>query len=228
MKCANVQYDGTAMTTKKLSESRSHSFKAFSEKIAALIFEEGILFRPYASPSLPYFHMLSDNEQEDVIRDLETFHRICINVKNAGGTLKNTRLMTEIALKEFGYSVKSEDLDLIEPYHLTEIYNLSQLQIFRSFRFFELSSYTLEDLYCRKWYHLYERREEDHVATAEKVTEFLKSPASMKLNFKEHSIREKETLERLHVYSQLHWFIPTYHQDTLSGILVIETARAAL
>ncbi|WP_413943200.1 hypothetical protein [Bdellovibrio sp. HCB-162] len=216
------------MTITKNNQNRIDSFKASSEKTAALIFEEGILFRPYAQPSLPYFGMLSDNEQEDVIRDLQTYYQICTNVKKSGGTLKDTRLMTEMALKEFGYSVKQEDLELIESHHLVEIYNLSQLQIFRSFRFFELSSYTLEDLYCRKWYHLYERHEEDHIATAEKVTEFLKNPASMKLDLKEHSIREKETLERLHVFSQLHWFIPTYHQDTLSGILVIETARSAL
>lgn len=207
-----------------LDDSAS-KFKFYSAKISGLISEEGILFRPFANPGLPYFNMLPENEQKDVIRDLTNYYHICTAVKESSGSLKDTRLMTEFALRQFGHTVAKEDLELIESHHLIEIYNLSHLQIFRSFRFFELSSYTLEDLYCRKWYHLYERNQDDHIATAEKVTEFMQNPVTTKLNFQEHSIREKETLERLNILSQLLWFIPTYHQDTFNGILVIESSR---
>ncbi|WP_374029129.1 hypothetical protein [Bdellovibrio bacteriovorus] len=205
----------------------SQSFRYHGEQICDLICDEGIVFRPYRSTLLPYFNLLTKEDQEDVVRDLKRFHAICSEVKKENHSLKDVRFLTETALKHLGLTTDPEFLKLIEPHHLTEIYTLSHLQIFRSFRFFELSSYTLEDLYCRKWYHLYDREEGDQEEASNKALEFmsLKPLRAFETHMKEHKIKERDTLERLTIYSQIHWLIPLYNEGVFKAFLVIETSH---
>lgn len=199
-------------------------FKIYSHRIANYIFEEGISFRPYAHPSLPYFQALNELEKKQVVEDLKRYIRICDAVKKDGASLKNNRLMTEKALSEFGFTAHSEDLDHIEPHHIVEIYNLSHLQIFRSFRYFEMLSYTLEDIYCRKWYYLYDRTEEDQLAMAQAVFDFYALPdkKATKLALPPHLIKEKDSLEKLTLHNQTQWLIPVFQNGNFVGIMGLQ------
>ena len=200
-------------------------FRSHCESITLAIQEEGIVFRPYASRSLPYFCRLSTSEQNEVIENISNYDAICAEVRRNGGTLKDNRLLLKTALKRFGWEIAPEFYDKIHDDHMIEVYNLQHTQVFRGFRFFCFSSYTLEDLYCRKWYHLYDRTEEDQQYMFNVVNEFLQQspPQAMQLPPRAQKIRELATLERLSNDSTIEWLVPVTKDNVLVGILTTIT-----
>ncbi|AFY02496.1 hypothetical protein [Bdellovibrio bacteriovorus] len=208
--------------------SRHARFKILSENISAIIEEEGLLVRPYGHATLPYFNLLSIEEQERVLKDILTFFQVCTDVKSQGSSLKDTRLFTEKAIARIGVTADPAILDLIEPHHLIEIYTQSQTQIFRSLKFFEVCSYSLEDLYCRKWYHLYQRTPEDQEKLeAEIGLYYSNSPLrTIKGTAPEHTIRATTSLERNEIITQILWFSPLFSNTKEdSYILTVATSR---
>lgn len=138
-------------------------------------------------------------------------------------------MLTEKALKAFALSVQEGDLDIIQPNHLIEFYSLSQIQIFRSLQYFELFSYTLEDICCRKWHHLYQRSPEDHAAILKTVCDFLNLPVkkAIRTNLSEHKIRERDSLEHLTLYNQTQWLIPLHQHREVAAVMFVQLPRAA-
>lgn len=203
-----------------------NEFKAHAENICKCLSEEGIVFRPFSKPQLPYFSSLPPEEQSEALDRLCSYDRICAEMHSQGQSLKNTRLFVQKALDEFGLQVRDGHLDVIENHHLVEFYNLNHVQIFRSFRFFEVSSYTLEDITCRKWWNLYERSPQDEATIQKIAADFVSSSAKTmtRVTMPRHVIREKDTLERLVVQTQLHWLIPLYKGQDYAGIFAIETS----
>lgn len=202
-------------------------FRQHADGITRLIQEDGILFRPYSITSLPYFSSMSEQEQQDVLANITAYDKICQRVFQKNASLKNTHTMIEAALEHYGWTLNSEDFELISEDYLVEIYNQHHTQVFRSFNFFEHSSYTLEDLYCRKWFHLYERDLEDQTIVIEKVHEFQMQtpPQRMKLDLPEQKIQEKDTLERLVCYSTLEWLVPVFKGPDLAGLMTLIRVR---
>ncbi|MFM6929167.1 MAG: hypothetical protein ACKOX6_11925 [Bdellovibrio sp.] len=198
-------------------------FRTHAENITLAIQDEGIVIRPYASRSLPYFCLLSTSEQIDVVENISNCDAIYQEARKSGGTLKDNRLLLKTALKKFGWHIDPEFYEKIHDDHMIEIYNLNQTQVFRGFRFFCFSSYTLEDLYCRKWYHLYDRTEEDQQYMFKTVGEFLQQspPQAMQLEPRAQRIRELATLERLSNYSTIEWLVPVTKNNLLVGILTV-------
>ncbi|MFM6929166.1 MAG: hypothetical protein ACKOX6_11920 [Bdellovibrio sp.] len=207
--------------------SSKETFRRHADGITRLIQEDGILFRPYSQPSLPYFSALSEQEQKDVLANITAYNEICHAVFKKNASLKNTQAMIEATLEYYGWTMKPEDFELISEDYLVEIYNQQHTQIFRSFNFFEHSSYTLEDLYCRKWFHLYERDLDKQTIFIEKVHEFQmqKPPQRMRLDLPEQKIQEKDTLERLICFSTLEWLVPVFKGPDMVGLMTLIQVR---
>ncbi|CAE80656.1 hypothetical protein AB1A79_13185 [Bdellovibrio bacteriovorus] len=208
--------------------SRHARFKILSENISALIEEEGLLVRPYGHATLPYFNLLTAEEQEQVLRDILIYFQVCTDVKSQNGSLKDTRLFTEKAIHRLGVSVDPFILEQIQPHHLIEIYTQAQTQIFRSLKFFEVCSYSLEDLYCRKWYHLYQRSPEDQEKLESDIGLFYsQSPMrTLKATAPEHTIRATTSLERNEIITQILWLSPLFSNTKAdSYILAVVTSR---
>lgn len=182
-----------------------------------------MVIRPYASKALPYYGLLSTSEQKDVIDNISAYNAICKEVHDAGGSLKDNKLLLKTALKKFGWSVEPETYDKFTDDHMLEIYNLQYTQVFRSFRFFCFSSYTLEDIYCRKWYHLYDRQEHDQQYMLKVANDFIQQspPKTMQLEIRPQLIRELATLERLSNYSTIEWLVPVLKDGQLMGVMTI-------
>lgn len=208
--------------------SRHARFKILSENISALIEEEGLLVRPYGHATLPYFNLLTIEEQEQVLKDILIYFQVCTDVKSQNGSLKDTRLFTEKAAARLGVTVDPAILALIEPHHLIEIYTQAQTQIFRSLIFFEVCSYSLEDLYCRKWYHLYQRTPEDQEKLERDIGLYYSQLPlrTMKATAPEHTIRATASLERNEIITQIFWLSPLVsNSKDDSYVLTVATSR---
>lgn len=78
---------------------------------------------------------------------------------------------------------------------VVEIYNAVGIQVFRNCKFFEICSYTLEDLYCRPWFELYER-DPQVISAITKQVELALSGKTKTLFFPElgiHGLNEKNS-----------------------------------
>lgn len=67
---------------------------------------------------------------------------------------KNHVLM---ALQFFDLELRDDIWAKVHPDDIIEVYDASDIQIFRTFNFFKASSYSLLDLLTHEWFHLWER-----------------------------------------------------------------------
>ncbi|WP_347359686.1 hypothetical protein [Bdellovibrio sp.] len=211
-----------------VSLSRQARFKILSENISEAIEEEGFLVRPYTHPTMPFFNRLSTEEQEQALKDLLVYYQVCMDVKFQGDSLKDTRKFTERALARLNKRADPEIMDKLQPHHLVEIYNTANTQIFRSLPYFEVCSYSLEDIYCRKWFHLYERSPDDQGLLDKTLGNFYShNPLrTIEVTDPEHLIREKDSLERMEILTKVWWISPLFSnikEDTY--LMAVETSR---
>ncbi|GEM_PF-1738640 len=135
----------------------SANFRNLSEELCQLIEAEGLSVRPYKIPTLPYFLQLTTEQKSSVLEHLQSYLDICRMVRSKKHSLKETAFFVKTALEYFGFDVDQKVFDSIDSDTMVEFYSLNHTQIFRTLHFFEYSSYTLEDIYCRQWIHLYDR-----------------------------------------------------------------------
>lgn len=62
-----------------------------------------------------------------------------------------------MALQFFNLELRDDIWKHVRPDDIIEIYDESDIQIFRTFNFFKASSYSLLDLLTHEWFHLWER-----------------------------------------------------------------------
>lgn len=182
--------------------SSSEIFKKLTEELASFLEKEGVVVRPYAHPQLIYFRKMGEKSQLEVISGLKHFIEAAKRVLRQGKSLKDAEFFVKTALNYFGvqphpeFHLRAYDLDVV-----VEFYTLSGLQMFRTFNYFEFTSYTLEDIYCRQWHDLYERPQAFSENMFTEIEKLLVSGDPQKsLLFGSHTIKERVSLERLEVY----------------------------
>lgn len=201
----------------------TNRFRALSENLCQLLEKEGLVVRPYHLASLPFFQALTDEEKLPAIEYLERYYDLCLHTKKQRGDLREGRVLIEEALDYFKLEVDRRIFDLVAPRHVFEFYSPNQTQYFRTINFFEYTSYTIEDLYSRSWFHLYERDE--------KITSRILELAHLILEKKdvgilvpeipEHMLLERASLEKLKVPVQIICLAPLKRDGNTVGILCV-------
>ncbi|MBV2168475.1 MAG: hypothetical protein KUL82_07190 [Bdellovibrio sp.] len=189
-------------------------FRSLCEELSSYIEQEGLSVRPYSSENLPYFLQLPQQTQEEVTDQLHDYLSICKNVYKDGHQLKETSFFIRKALEYYQFDHDPKLFEYIEhPRHIAEFYNLRSTQFFRTLNFFEVTSYTIEDIYCRKWVDLYERDEEITQMMYEKVMDLVRGRSKGNIFVsREHVVKERVSLERLELEIRgLH--ISTLHKN---------------
>lgn len=67
------------------------------------------------------------------------------------------RRYVEQALKMYDLDVEDDFWKKLEKDDVIEVYSTENIQLFRTFNFFKISSYSLLDLLTNEWFHLWER-----------------------------------------------------------------------
>jgi len=119
----------------------------------------------FSGPNLPFFSKLGILEQRNAITRLQIYNQICSDVLADGKSLKDSKALTWYALKKFNFVFSSDLFQYIQDDNIIEVYDRDNVQIFRNFHFFDVSSYTLEDLICRPWTDLFLRANEEQTRT---------------------------------------------------------------
>lgn len=177
-------------------------FKKLTEELSSLLENEGVAVRPYSDPQLVYFRVLTEKQQLETISGLKHFIETATRVMRAGRSVKEAEFFVKTALEYFGlqphpeFLLRAYDLDVV-----VEFYSLSGIQLFRTFNYFEFTSYTLEDIYCRQWHDLYERSADLGQKMFVGVEDMVRSEdPQQSMIFGAHTIKERTSLERLEVH----------------------------
>lgn len=144
-------------------------FIEYADSLSIIGKNEGVCIAPYSSSNLVHFDVLQIQEKQKVVEGLKNYLEICQQTILSGHSVKNSKQLTWNALKKFKLRPHLTLFDHLNDGQVIEFYSSENIQIFRNFVFFELCSYTLEDVYCRPWFELYKR---DDSVTAEILKEF--------------------------------------------------------
>lgn len=148
----------------------NESFIAESLRALSYIHQTNKQIRPFVNEQLPYFNPLSEIGKSAVLVNLRLFNQVCEQVVASGESVRDSRVMLWHVLKMLDFIFPSDLFDHITSDHLVEVYDFNNIQIFRNLKFFDMTSYCLEELLCRPWIDLFLR--EDHSQIA-KITEIL-------------------------------------------------------
>lgn len=204
--------------------SVAHSFKKSAEELCTFIEQEGWAVRPYHQESLPFFLQLNDVERAGAVELLRQYLEICQRVYSRGRRLKDMPFFVETALEYYDYKIFPDTLVHLraEPAKMVEFYSTKHTQFFRSLNFFEFTSYTIEDLYCRQWVHLYDREEAMTMRILSEANAVLADQSQKPIIVPEaHVIKERLSLERLQVRMQNLQLEPLKKNGHVDGIMAV-------
>lgn len=199
-------------------------FKRLSERIVGFLKADGLMRLPYSHPSLPYFSRLSNEKKSIVLERLSLYLDACSDTISQTGSLKDSKSFTQQMFKKIDAITDPDFFEKINDDHVVEIYSSDNCQIFRNLKFFEISSYTLEDLYCREWWDLYKRDDE----ITKKIFLVASQIYSSELNVLIDNVVEAHQLEETNspfMYKMnisLNTLSPVIIENKISGLCAIE------
>lgn len=182
-----------------------------------------------SGPNLPHFGRLNHVEKLRVIDHLEVFNQICRQVLAEGKSLSDASTITWYALRRLNLIFPSDLFSFIDNSNIVEIYDRDNIQIFRNYNFFDVVSYTLEDLLCRPWPELFARVNNEHTDKLLKTCEkFYRKEITTVTSLSEigmQRIEECNSPFSFKVDAVVNYLAPVYDKDRYpAGCIAIETA----
>lgn len=143
-----------------------------------------------------------------------------------GFSLKDDQKFLSYFLERLGWKVPNDFSDLIRDEILVEIYSLDGMQLFRNFKFFEISSYSLEQLLTEEWFTLYERPQKSMHEMQKGVEIVLVKNTTMPLRVQPHLLREIRSPLMQCSWVEFGYLAPVWnlHGD-ICGLAVTSTAE---
>lgn len=211
------------------NDNFADQFIFYSEKIKKLAQTINIQLKTFDDATLPHFHNLPDYKRNEVLFAIKNFVHICETTLSNNKELSDTRSLTWFALKEMGLRFNSDIFSHISDTDVLEVYTNDNIQVFRNFRFLELISYTLEDIFCRPWTELFDHKNPEKI---EKILEIAsdyercKSFDTISLNhLGTYSIEEVCSSNRFQYTYKMKYISPIRDENKRPfGYLVIESA----
>lgn len=202
-------------------------FRQKAEILCLMLQKEGLSTKPYPSERLMYFNQLQLEQKREVLQQLSTYLDVCIQTVNDGISLKNTSALTWRMVRKMGLVPLGDIFDKIEEDDVVEIYTPKSVQIFRNMKFFEVCSYTLEELLCLQWWQLYNRPNEITQAIfQETVTVFnQESPETMKSYVPVHFLEEIASTQNFRMQYELRYISPLLDGKKISSLLAVERCK---
>ncbi len=151
-------------------------FRDIVRDTSAFLSRHGIQKNPAPSPKNENLALQLDSSYlATTIRTARTVLEVHLEAERAGYDMDDSVNLARTALKTLGLLAAPEAFREIRRKDIVEIYNMDNIQIFRSFNFFRICNYNLDDLLLNKWYVLYERSPIITQALMDEVESHLKS-----------------------------------------------------
>lgn len=118
---------------------------------------EGLALKPFASEELPLFLALPCESQDRLVSSLSAYCEVMQEtLAEEGNIVRNQNTLWRM-LGRLGWRSSSDLYQNLKDDYVLEIYDANGFQLYRSFNFFQLCTYTLEQIFTVPWFELYER-----------------------------------------------------------------------
>jgi len=166
------------------------------EGISAKIFDLGYPSRPYSRKSLQIYALMSATKKIEFKRQLDSMVKL-LNVynpdKNAAYDIHPEESAIDLALKFFGLEMRDDFWKVVSQNDILEIYNIDQIQIFRTLNFFKITGYSLLDMLTIEWFELWHRSSlvlQNFMKFSNDVYQSKLGPGVHPVNLPEHVVKE--------------------------------------
>jgi hypothetical protein len=176
------------------NEDRVTQFKSFTDEFCAMARTEGVSVLPYEGSGPEHFALLPEVHQVAVLEQFGRYVEVAREVVAQGISLHDDNVFVWRMLQKLKVRPPSDLMDQLRTGEVVEIYNSNFIQIYRNMRFFEICSYSLDDVLSRPFWDL--------IAREKSITELIVQQASRLLQGFPEGIMKFDVPE--HVISEIH------------------------
>lgn len=165
------------------------------ERLAQIIRKHGYNCRAHSPKSLVNLKTLPVEKKQFLQRQVNAVLNIILYTPAQPEIPLNEhpeRSYVEQALKMYDLETDGDFWDKLQKDDVIEVYSSENIQLFRTFNFFKISSYSLLDLLTNEWYHLWERPTFVLEALFQAYTDTMagKYPKARQLDVARHILKE--------------------------------------
>lgn len=138
---------------------RVAEFKALLDAFSEMARRESANLVPYDGHGPRYFPQLPEIKQIEVLNNFRCYFEVCSQTLAQGASLRDDKVFVWRMFQKMKVHPPSELMSSIQEGEVIEIYNADFVQVFRNLCFFEICSYSLDELLSRPFWELIHRDE---------------------------------------------------------------------
>ncbi|MEQ1875378.1 MAG: hypothetical protein ABL958_01950 [Bdellovibrionia bacterium] len=190
-------------------------FKGQLEDLCALAGREGIRIRPHSEKSWAKFLELDSERQLDAVANFELYRSVCAAAIDDGRALTDDVSLLWHVIKKMELRPRSDLFDKLSADDVIEIYDASFIQIFRNFKFFDICSYSLADIFMYEWRDLYIREPAVTARMAQQGIAVFSGQVqgTVPVNVDDHFLEEAFGPLKLKMKMRAKYFSPLYNKQ---------------
>jgi hypothetical protein len=157
------------------TEDWAERFRCASSALAAIGRQANYKLIPYHNSTLPLFSKLPADSQQQIVETLEKTHSVYAQVVDESQDVRNPASVVWAAFRTLHILPPSNFFDKLSSDDVIQIYTKDGYHLFANFRFFDLCSYTIEQIYSIPWPQLWHRDESALAGLQQAVSQCLAS-----------------------------------------------------
>lgn len=201
-----------------------NEFIDLSVKLQKVLGKEGLFVIPFEEPGLPFFSSLTGEQKLVILEQMQTLLEIAQDLQAHGLEVTEPGNLIRTFFKKFNLHAPSRVVDSITKYDIVDVWNLDSRLIIASFNFFDICTYSLEELFCRPWAELFSRDNDIHIQIYQLCRSLLNGEITQPVDttyIPQHKVRETYAPEKHYAVLQPRIFSPVYAGDKLFGFMSV-------
>lgn len=201
-----------------------NQFRELSVKLQGILGKEGLYLIPFESPALPFFSTLSAEHQREIIDLLNTLVDIASDLQSQKLKVTEPINLIKTFFKKFNIHAPAWVIDTITDRDIVDVYNMDSRLVVASFNFFEICTYSIEEIFCRPWAELWSREGDTHIEIFQLCRSLLNGEITQPVDMTyipQHKVRETYTTSGRYAIIQPRIFSPVYFGDKLFGFMSV-------
>jgi hypothetical protein len=179
---------------------------------------------PWRDSELPHFAKLSTFRQAVLLKCFEAqIHIFHTHLKYDRG-LSDAWSLTESFLQEMRLTPSPDLIHFLDPEDYIAVYDQNQTMIFLTPNHFNITSYSLEDFYCRVWIEMFRRDEQIEKILWERIVPFAMRKQTKTVSNEDippHFLYEVSSPEKWSGTCQSKAYSPIFQNDSPVGFISI-------
>ncbi|WP_409477540.1 hypothetical protein [Pseudobdellovibrio sp. HCB154] len=201
-----------------------NEFIDLSVKLQKVLGKEGLFVIPFEEPGLPFFSSLTREQKDVILEQMQTLLEIAQDLQAHNLKVTEPANLIRTFFKKFNLHAPARVVDSITKHDIVDVWNLDSRLIIASFNFFDICTYSLEELFCRPWAELFSRDNDIHIQIYQLCRSLLNGEITQPVDttyIPQHKVRETYAPEKHYAVLQPRIFSPVYAGDKLFGFMSV-------